>query len=66
MICTAGVHEEVGKLVEKFVPPDARESTRVLDLGAGTGALCQRMYDLGFKAITAWDLNPKTSKTLPI
>jgi len=58
MRCTAGVHEEAAQLVAKRVPPDERESIRVLDAGAGAGALTQRILDLGFTDVTAWDQDP--------
>jgi 2-polyprenyl-3-methyl-5-hydroxy-6-metoxy-1,4-benzoquinol methylase len=54
--CAAGVHEEVAHLVTKRVPRPERGSVRVLDLGAG--ALTQRILDLGFTRVTAWDLDP--------
>lgn len=57
MYCASGVHEEVANLVVKFVPEDKRKSARVLDLGAGNGALALRMADLGFTDLTAWDLD---------
>lgn len=58
MLCTSGVHEEVSRLVTKRVPISERASVRVLDVGAGTGALTQRILDLGFTDATAWDLKP--------
>lgn len=54
--CAPGVHEAVGDLVCRYVTAEHRKTTRVLDLGAGTGALAQRVLDLGFTDVTAWDL----------
>jgi SAM-dependent methyltransferase len=59
MWCTEGVHEEVGRLVAMRVPQPERTPVRVLDLGAGGGALTQRILDLGFTDVTAWDLDPE-------
>jgi SAM-dependent methyltransferase len=57
MMSAAGVHEEVERLALERFPPDARGSTAVLDLGAGEGALSQRLIDAGFTSLTAWDLD---------
>lgn len=54
--CARGVHEAAGDLVCRYVPEAQRKSARLLDLGAGAGALAQRMLDLGFTDVTAWDL----------
>lgn len=66
MWCTEGVHEEAAEQVTKRVPPSRRASVRVLDLGAGVGALTQRILDLGFTDVTAWDLDPAQLKDLPV
>ena len=58
MMSAAGVHEEVERLALKRFPADVRATTRVLDLGAGQGALAQRLIDAGFTNLTAWELDP--------
>jgi 2-polyprenyl-3-methyl-5-hydroxy-6-metoxy-1,4-benzoquinol methylase len=65
MYCTEGVHEQAAELIVKRVPPAERASVRVLDVGAGAGALTQRILDLGFTHVTAWDLDPSHLTDLP-
>jgi len=50
ILANRGVHEYVGKTVVGLLSPGAR----VLELGAGTGALSLRLADLGFE-VTAVD-----------
>jgi len=64
MWCASGLHEAVGSLIVTLVPEHERTSTRVLDLGAGTGALLLRMADLGFTNLTAWDLDAQSLESL--
>ena len=52
MHADAEVHEVVAQLVRSFVPNGAR----VLDVGAGSGALSQRLHDGGFD-VTAVDVD---------
>ena len=59
MVAAEGVHERVQSLIEKHIPYDKRRHLKVLDLGAGRGALSQRLQDLGFTDITAWEINEK-------
>lgn len=59
MMTAAGVHEEIEKVLVNTYPPTARKKLKVLDMGAGKGALSQRIYDLGFSDISAWDINTK-------
>jgi SAM-dependent methyltransferase len=49
----AGTHEAVAAIVKKYCQRD----TRILELGAYTGAMIQRLRDLGYSAITAADLD---------
>src|SRR6185437_7241343 len=46
IIALPKIHEFVANLVGRYVPKGAA----VLDLGAGSGAMCLRLQDLGFKA----------------
>jgi SAM-dependent methyltransferase len=46
----AGLHEHVTELVARYVPPPAT----ILDLGAGSGALSQRLLENGY-AVSASD-----------
>jgi len=48
-----GVHEEAAGLAKKYFRP----GDRVLDVGAGAGALSQRLTDLGY-SVTALDVDP--------
>lgn len=48
-----GVHEHTVKMVERLAPPKAR----ILEVGAGSGALALRLKDIGLD-ITATDLEP--------
>jgi SAM-dependent methyltransferase len=58
MMSAAGVHEEVERVaLERFAPED-RPEIEALDLGAGAGALSQRLIDAGFTKLSAWDLDP--------
>jgi 2-polyprenyl-3-methyl-5-hydroxy-6-metoxy-1,4-benzoquinol methylase len=65
MRCTGGVHEEVSRLVTERTLASERASVRVLDLAAGAGALTQRILDLGFTDVTAWELDLGQLKNLP-
>ena len=56
MMTAQGVHEKVAELVGKVFPDSSRKEANVLDLAAGQGALSQRLQDLGFGKITAWEL----------
>lgn len=47
-----GVHQTVAELLASRLPPGAR----IADLGAGQGALSQRLHDSGF-AVAAFDLD---------
>jgi SAM-dependent methyltransferase len=51
-----GTHEKVLQLVREFI--DAPERTRVLDIGAGMGALSARLLAAGY-AVEACDLYPE-------
>jgi SAM-dependent methyltransferase len=46
-----GVHECVGSMASRILPP----GSRVIDMAAGSGAMCLRLKDAGF-AITGCDL----------
>lgn len=48
-----GTHEAIEKMVLKYCKPNAA----VLDLGAYTGALIERLRDNGYKNVTASDLD---------
>jgi 2-polyprenyl-3-methyl-5-hydroxy-6-metoxy-1,4-benzoquinol methylase len=58
MMTSEGVHEEVGRLAAGRLPAERRAAVEVLDMGAGEGALSQRLRDLGFARLTAWELDP--------
>ncbi len=62
MMTTNGVHEEVAELVNRHAGHPGSK-TQALDLAAGQGALSQRIFDLGFKNLTAWEL--ETDKFKP-
>ncbi|RDC62966.1 class I SAM-dependent methyltransferase [Adhaeribacter pallidiroseus] len=47
------LHQQIAKKVEEILPP----GSRILDLGAGQGALSARLHDLGYKLI-AVDVDP--------
>ena len=49
-----GVHEQAAELVKKYF----HTNDHVLDVGAGAGALSQRLSDLGY-AVTALDIDPQ-------
>ncbi len=55
MMAAEGVHEEVGRLVDKYAP-NKRDKLKALDIGAGQGALSLRIRDLGFSDVAAWEL----------
>jgi SAM-dependent methyltransferase len=59
MMTSEGVHEEVGRLAAARFPAERRADVEVLDMGAGEGALSQRLRDLGFARLTAWELDPE-------
>lgn len=44
-----GLHEQIAEKIKNQVPPNSR----ILDLGAGEGALSARLSDLGFQVISA-------------
>ena len=46
-----GLHAQIAKILLKKMPPAGK--LRVLDLGAGEGALSQRLSDLGYSVIAA-------------
>jgi SAM-dependent methyltransferase len=50
------VHDAVERLVSARFPAQERASVRVLDLAAGHGALTLRLRDLGFRDLTAFEL----------
>jgi 2-polyprenyl-3-methyl-5-hydroxy-6-metoxy-1,4-benzoquinol methylase len=58
MMTSEGVHEEVARLATTQFPAERRADVEVLDMGAGEGALSQRLRDLGFERVTAWELDP--------
>jgi SAM-dependent methyltransferase len=59
MIAAEGVHEEVQRLIEKHIQEKDRGTMTALDLAAGNGALSQRLKDLGFQSVVAWELEPE-------
>lgn len=53
-----GLHEQIASEVIKKIPP----GSRILDFGAGEGALSERLFDMGYK-ITAVDKDAKSFKS---
>lgn len=53
MRCAPGTHEAAAAMVQRHVPREAR----VLDLAAGTGAWLARLRDLGYRNLSAVELN---------
>lgn len=53
MRCAPGTHEAAAELLTHHVSRDAR----VLDLASGSGALLARLRDLGYKDLSAVELN---------
>lgn len=54
-ITIPGAHAQILPLITKHVPPS--RGIRVLDLGAGEGAMCQRLLEAGYD-VSACDLFP--------
>lgn len=44
----SGLHSELEQIIRKRVP----QGSRILDLGAGEGALSQRLFDLGYQVVS--------------
>lgn len=59
MMTSSGVHEEVQKLIETSFTASQIKEMSALDLASGQGALAQRLSDIGFKDVTAWELDTK-------
>lgn len=69
MNCAPGVHEEAERLILRHLDPDVdMASLKVLDVGAGYGAMSQRLLDNGFADVVAWDLDSTQSRlpSLPV
>lgn len=69
MNCAPGVHEEAERLIMRHLDPGVdMASLKVLDVGAGYGAMSRRLLDDGFVDVVAWDLDPTQSRlpSLPV
>lgn len=53
-----GLHEQISEAIRKKVP----KGSRILDMGAGEGALAERLFDMGYK-ITAVDKDAENFKS---
>jgi len=60
---TGNVHTRVAELIQQL---KLSSTTRVLDLGAGQGAFCARLLDMGFHDIEACDIAPDKFKVAGI
>lgn len=61
MMTAAGVHDAAQRLIEaKF--KNGRSKLRALDLASGQGALAQRVKDLKFGTVDAWEIDIKQFK----
>jgi len=55
-MATRGTHDKVVALLREYAPPE--QAARVLDIGAGTGALARKLGDAGWQ-VAACDLYPE-------
>jgi 2-polyprenyl-3-methyl-5-hydroxy-6-metoxy-1,4-benzoquinol methylase len=55
-----GTHEACATIIDRYVPVERRPSAAVLEMGAGEGAFSLRLLDMGFRDITAWELDAST------
>lgn len=58
--CAKGVHEKVGELLKQKL---LDKNSSILILGAGAGALDERIFDLGYKNITAVEFRKEIYKS---
>src|SRR5690348_16157056 len=58
--CAPGVHEKVFELIKKRFP---KKNIKILVLGAGAGAFDERLFDNGYKNITAVEFRKEIYKS---